>query len=220
MKIALLLSIACAALVLNGCSTASKEVRQTLMTRFTGTSEQTGPSMVDPSLPENPNGGPQIVAAVKFCTVPRLISRRRGNIADANERLLYMKQNRIEEGRLSDRGEGLGTVTKEMVMKRAREIAVINGRSQNNVLDSDVDEAQRELQGEDEMKPSPTAAKVFPKMNVGIRCRVRKAARRRRFPRRMNSRLRKNFTTRVWPTRNTTRRLRRHGRTRATARSA
>ncbi len=59
---------------------------------------------------------------------------------------------------MSDRGEGLGTVTKEMVMKRAREIAVINGRSQNNVLDSDVDEAQREMQGEDEMKPSPTAA--------------------------------------------------------------
>ena len=57
------------------------------------------------------------------------------------------------EGRVSEQGEGLGTVTKEMVMKRAREIAVINGRSQNNVLDSDLDQAQRELEGEDEINP-------------------------------------------------------------------
>jgi len=73
-----------------------------------------------------------------------------------------MKQDRIEEGRLSDRGKGLGTVTKDMVIQRAREIAVINGRSQNNVTDSDVDEAQRELQGEDEMNPPLTAAESIP----------------------------------------------------------
>jgi hypothetical protein len=73
-----------------------------------------------------------------------------------------MKQNRIEEGRVSDRGEGLGTVTRDMVLKRAKEIAVINGRSQNNVLDSDLDQAYRELQGEDEMKPTPTAAENIP----------------------------------------------------------
>ena len=66
------------------------------------------------------------------------------------------------EGRVSDRGEGLGTVTKEMVMKRAREIAVINGRSQNNVLDSDVDQAQRELEGEDEINPPTPAAERVP----------------------------------------------------------
>jgi hypothetical protein len=69
-----------------------------------------------------------------------------------------MKRNPIEDGKLSDRGEGLGTVTKDMVMKRAREIAVINGRPSRNVLDSDVDEARRELLGEDEMKPEPSAA--------------------------------------------------------------
>jgi hypothetical protein len=73
-----------------------------------------------------------------------------------------MKQNQIEEGRLSDRGEGLGTVTKAMVMERARQIAVINGRSAKNVLDSDFDEAKRELQGEDEMKPPLTAAESIP----------------------------------------------------------
>jgi hypothetical protein len=69
-----------------------------------------------------------------------------------------MKQNPLDEGKFSNRGKGLGTVTKDMVMKRAREIAVINGREARNVLDSDVDEARRELQGKDEMKPQPTAA--------------------------------------------------------------
>jgi len=69
-----------------------------------------------------------------------------------------MKEKRIDEGRLSDRGEGLGTVTREMVMKRAREIAVINGRSAKHVLDSDVNEARHELTGEDEMDPPLTAA--------------------------------------------------------------
>ena len=77
-------------------------------------------------------------------------------------KVILMKQNRIEEGRLSDRGEGIGTVTKDMVMKRAREIAVINGRSQNNILDSDVDQAQRELEGEDEINPPLTAEERVP----------------------------------------------------------
>jgi hypothetical protein len=73
-----------------------------------------------------------------------------------------MKRNPTEEGRLSDRGEGLGTVTREMVMKRAREIAVINGRSQDNVLDSDFNQAQRELEGEDEVNPPLSAEEAVP----------------------------------------------------------
>jgi hypothetical protein len=67
-----------------------------------------------------------------------------------------MKQ-KPSEGRISDRGEGLGTVTREMVLKRARQIALLNGRSEKNVLDSDFAEARRELEGEDEIKPQPTA---------------------------------------------------------------
>jgi len=73
----------------------------------------------------------------------------------------FMKP-RFEKGRLSDRGKGLGTVTKEMVMQRAREIAVINGRSQNHVLDIDLDQAQRELEGEDEINPPTSAAESVP----------------------------------------------------------
>jgi hypothetical protein len=73
-----------------------------------------------------------------------------------------MKRNPDEKGRFSDRGEGLGTVTRKMVMTRAREIAVINGRTENNVMDSDIAESRRELQGEDEMDPTPTRAENLP----------------------------------------------------------
>jgi len=69
---------------------------------------------------------------------------------------------RMQEGRLSDRGKGLGTVTREMVMKRAREIAVINGRSQNNVLDLDFMQAKHELLGEDEINPPLSAEERLP----------------------------------------------------------
>ena len=73
-----------------------------------------------------------------------------------------MKQNRIDEGRISDRGKGLGTVTEEMVEQRAREIAVINGREARNVLDSDIDQARRELLGQERLNPSPTGAELVP----------------------------------------------------------
>ena len=58
-----------------------------------------------------------------------------------------MKPNQIDEGRLSDKGHGLGTVTQQMVMQRASEIAVINGRPANQIIQSDVAQARRELAG-------------------------------------------------------------------------
>lgn len=73
-----------------------------------------------------------------------------------------MKLNRSAEGRLSDRGEGLGTVTRKMVMQRARQIAVVNGRTEKDVMDSDIAQARRELQGEDEMNPPPSAEERLP----------------------------------------------------------
>jgi hypothetical protein len=69
-----------------------------------------------------------------------------------------MKQNQIEEGRLSRQSQGLGTVTEEMVMGRARELAEINGRPADNVLDSDIDQARRELTGQEGLAPEPTKA--------------------------------------------------------------
>jgi len=60
MKIALFLSVACAALLFSGCSTERGGSVDTYDTS-TGTMEQTSPTVMDPSLPENPNMGPQIV---------------------------------------------------------------------------------------------------------------------------------------------------------------
>jgi hypothetical protein len=67
-------------------------------------------------------------------------------------------RNRIEQGRFSRKGHGLGTVTEEMVRQRASELAVINGRSANNLLDSDLDEARLELTGGERLVPPATPA--------------------------------------------------------------
>jgi predicted exporter len=51
-------------------------------------------------------------------------------------------------GRMNNDSEGLGTVTPEMIRQRARELAVINGRTPEQVLDADLEEARAELLGE------------------------------------------------------------------------
>ena len=68
-----------------------------------------------------------------------------------------MKKDQIEEGRLTEHARGMGTVTREMVLKRAREIALINGRSEKHVIQSDFDQAKRELTGGGEMVTDPEA---------------------------------------------------------------
>src|SRR5437763_970408 len=62
-------------------------------------------------------------------------------------------KDKIEQGRFSERGHGLGTVTKEMVRQRAQELAVINGRDEKNILDSDWEQARRELTGKERLVP-------------------------------------------------------------------
>ena len=46
--------------------------------------------------------------------------------------------------------------------KRAGEIAMINGRSKHNILDSDYAEAKRELTGEERLVPPATPAEELP----------------------------------------------------------
>ncbi len=58
-----------------------------------------------------------------------------------------MKKDPNEGGRISEHAHGLGTPTLEMVRARARELAQINGRSPHQVLESDMEEAWRELTG-------------------------------------------------------------------------
>ncbi len=69
---------------------------------------------------------------------------------------MKIKKNSVDEGKLSARGRGLGTVTKGMVRKRARELAATSGRSRKQVMDSDVEQARRELTGREGLNPEPT----------------------------------------------------------------
>jgi hypothetical protein len=49
-----------------------------------------------------------------------------------------------------------------MVHRRAREIALINGRSENQVIEADVEQARRELTGKEGLVPEPTPAETIP----------------------------------------------------------
>src|SRR5436853_6953895 len=71
-----------------------------------------------------------------------------------------MKRNQTEEGRIIEHTKGIGTVTREMVLVRARELALINGRS--HPLESDWEEAKRELLGQEGLVPTETPAEALP----------------------------------------------------------
>ncbi len=57
---------------------------------------------------------------------------------------------------------GVGTVTSEMVLKRAVELAVIDGRRANDVSKSDLRMAKRELTGVRDLDPDQTALESLP----------------------------------------------------------
>src|SRR5437660_756579 len=72
------------------------------------------------------------------------------------------RKNSVDEGKLSARGRGIGTVTKGMVRKRAGDLAATSGRSRKQVLDSDVEQARRELTGREGLNLEPTPAEQLP----------------------------------------------------------
>ena len=62
-----------------------------------------------------------------------------------------MKTNPLKDGVLTENSAGLGTVTRQMVRERAVELAVINGRSAQEVSKTDWEQAKRELTGKPEI---------------------------------------------------------------------
>ena len=58
-----------------------------------------------------------------------------------------MKTNPRKEGALTENSAGIGTVTRQMVTKRAVQLAAINGRSAKDVSKSDWEQAKQELTG-------------------------------------------------------------------------
>jgi hypothetical protein len=73
-----------------------------------------------------------------------------------------MKTNPMKEGALTENSVGIGTVTRQMVRERAVELAIINGRSAQNVSKADLEEAKRELTGEPDTDPKEAALESAP----------------------------------------------------------
>ena len=73
-----------------------------------------------------------------------------------------MKTNQMKEGALTENSAGIGTVTRQMVRERAVELAIINGRSAQNVSKADLEEAKRELTGEPDTDPKEAALESAP----------------------------------------------------------
>ena len=73
-----------------------------------------------------------------------------------------MEQNPLTKGVLTKNSTGIGTVTQEMVLKRARELALINGHSPDHVSKSELEQAKRELTGGSDMGPKEAAVEAVP----------------------------------------------------------
>jgi len=90
-------------------------------------------------------------------------SARDGEPARGQNRIdIIMKTNPLKKGMLIDRSVGIGTVTRAMLRQRAIEIAIINGRSRDKVLESDWEQAKRELTGGQEMDPKEAMLESVP----------------------------------------------------------
>jgi hypothetical protein len=73
-----------------------------------------------------------------------------------------MKMNPLKAGILTENSAGIGTVTHKMVQDRASELAVINGRSPQEVSRSDWEQAKRELTGKPDMDPKEATLESAP----------------------------------------------------------
>src|SRR5271170_2330287 len=68
----------------------------------------------------------------------------------------------LKQGALIENSSGIGTVTREMVRKRAVELAIINGRSAHEASKADWEQAKRELTGEPEIDPKEAVLESAP----------------------------------------------------------
>ncbi len=76
--------------------------------------------------------------------------------------LYFMKTNPLKKGAFEEKSAGIGAVTRKMVEQRAIEIAIINGRSRYKVLESDWEQARRELTGGQDLDPKEAALESVP----------------------------------------------------------
>jgi hypothetical protein len=73
-----------------------------------------------------------------------------------------MKIDPQKEAALIINSTGVGTVTHQMVRERAVELAIIDGRSEQEVSKSDWEQAKRELTGASDMDPKEALLETAP----------------------------------------------------------
>lgn len=73
-----------------------------------------------------------------------------------------MNSNPLKQGALTKNSAGLGTVTRRMVRERAVELALVNGRSAQQVSKADWEQAKRELTGDPNLSPNEAALEAAP----------------------------------------------------------
>jgi len=93
-----------------------------------------------------------------------------------------MKTNPLKDGVLTENSAGLGTVTPKMVLERAAELAVVNGRSAHEANKSDHEEAKQELTGDSNANASEEAVESAPESERWIQYPVRRDTKWRRLP--------------------------------------
>ena len=75
---------------------------------------------------------------------------------------LFMNTNPLHEGAMMIHGSGIGTVSYEMIQKRAAELAVIDGRLAEEASEADLDQAAQELMEGGEPDPTQTLLESVP----------------------------------------------------------
>lgn len=73
-----------------------------------------------------------------------------------------MNINIIKKGVMTVNDRGIGEVSHKMLLQRAVELAAIDGRSEQDVSESDWDQAKRELTGGPEMDPKEALLEAAP----------------------------------------------------------
>jgi hypothetical protein len=73
-----------------------------------------------------------------------------------------MNSNPLKDGVLTENSVGIGTVTRKMVRERAVELAAMDERSSEEMSESDLEQAQRELTGKPDMDPKEAALDSAP----------------------------------------------------------
>lgn len=73
-----------------------------------------------------------------------------------------MKKNPLNKGILTEKGVGIGVVSRRMIRARAAEDALINGRRPQDATKSDTDEARQELAGGPDLNPKDAILESAP----------------------------------------------------------